>query len=132
MRQTILGLATAFALMIAGGAPAMACGLGTCWPCAYGAPCGAVYAPVYAYSSCYSGCVWGFDHLSDPATQYHTAARPTQYYYVNQGPTYSGPGAFAPYPVYEEAEVYSYGRYHSGAWHRNGYYHGRPVLRRYY
>ena len=25
-----------------------------------------------------------------------------QYYYVNQGPTYTGPGNFAPYPIYQE------------------------------
>ncbi len=46
-----------------------------------------------------------------------------QYYYVNQGPTYSGPGNFAPYPTYQESAL---------GW--DGYRrHRRPhVLRRYY
>jgi hypothetical protein len=46
-----------------------------------------------------------------------------QYYYVNQGPTYSGPGNFAPYPTYQESAL---------GW--DGYRrHRRPhVLRSYY
>ena len=34
-----------------------------------------------------------------------------QYYYVNQGPTYTGPGDFAPYPVYQEGAISGYGHY---------------------
>jgi hypothetical protein len=68
---------------------------------------------------------------------------------VNQGPTYSGPGAFAPYPAYVEdalpvahparygyyqgagvAGPAVYGQHHS--YHYGPYYHGRRVLRRYY
>ncbi len=164
MRQTLTGMVAAIGLMTAGAAPAMACGWGGCSPCAAYAPCAYVpaytYAPAYTYS--YSGCGtcggwgysgWGYEHLAAPTTQY---------YYVNQGPTYTGPGAFAPYPTYEEdalpvAHPYRYGyyegagvaapavygyrwhhRYH--AWHRSyrysyhygPYYHGRRVLRRYY
>jgi hypothetical protein len=46
-----------------------------------------------------------------------------QYYDVNQGPTYSGPGNFAPYPTYQESAL---------GW--DGYRrHRRPhVLRSYY
>jgi hypothetical protein len=73
---------------------------------------------------------------------------------VNQGPTYTGPGAFAPVPTYEEGAVsapavYGYHwhhhpyhwtgtRYRHTAFHhgpRYGYmpyYYGHRVLRRYY
>ena len=122
MRQTIKGLVAAFAVTIAGAAPAMACG----WsPCA-----STYYAPTYTYAPAYSGCGacgtavtgWGYEHLAEPSTQY---------YYVNQGPYYSGPGAFAPEPTYQEdaAPTYygyrhhyrPYG-YHHG-WHYYGYAH---------
>ncbi len=64
-------------------APAYACGGwygGGCAPCGYVSPCGATY-----------------ERLPDPEVQYHSApiAQP-RYYYVDQGPTYSGPGNFAP------------------------------------
>ena len=62
-----------------------------------------------------------------------------QYYYVNQGPTYTGPGNFAPYPTYQEggyrhrpyyAPRRSYGPRYSYA---PRYYGQRErVLRRYY
>jgi hypothetical protein len=89
--------------MTAGAAPAMACGWGGC--CGVYSPCAPTYtyAPAYTYS--YSGCGtcggygyagWGYERLAAPTTQY---------YYVNQGPTYTGPGAFAPYPAYEEDAV---------------------------
>jgi hypothetical protein len=153
MRQTISGLVAAAALLAASAAPAMACG--------WGYPCGAPYVPaVPVYSGC-GACGgwaggWGFERLPDPAVEYHrySTAMP-QYYYVNQGPTYTGPGQFAPYPTYREAAVsgqagygyapYGYGyagegygargvaggvvyRYHGHAWHAHrGYgYHGMP------
>ena len=47
-----------------------------------------------------------------------------QYYYVNQGPTYTGPGNWAPVPTYQEGGVYRYGGYRA-------YRYGR-ALRRYY
>jgi hypothetical protein len=137
MRQMIKGLVAAFAVMTAGAAPAMACGYGPC----------ATYAPAYSYVYG-SGCgtcgntwanVWAYDRLAEPTTQY---------YYVNQGPTYSGPGAFAPYPTYQETAIpaytgYGYGYHHRHhyrphhyayrqPWGHEGYYNGHPLVRRYY
>ena len=101
MRQMISGLVAAAAVMFVGAAPAMACGFNPCQP----------VAPVY--SGCNTGCGgygvgygYGYERLAEPTTQY---------YYVNQGPTYTGPGAFAPYPTYREDAVvapaeYGYGR----------------------
>ncbi|MCA6109759.1 hypothetical protein [Bradyrhizobium cenepequi] len=143
MRQMISGMIAAVAVMAA--APAMACGYGSCSPCGYYAsPCAApVYAaPVYSapvssynYSSGCGGCGpgygWVTERLPDPEQQY---------YYVNQGPTYTGPGNWAPVPTYREGRV-SYYRpwrpryYHSHRSHyRYGpqYYRGQRVLRRYY
>ncbi len=105
MRQMISGLVAAAAVTIAGAAPAMACGFSACSPCATGyvSPCAAPIAPAYSYGGCNTGCGgWGFERLAEPTTQY---------YYVNQGPTYTGPGAFAPYPTYREDAVVSYGGY---------------------
>ncbi|MCP3477576.1 hypothetical protein NLM33_46320 [Bradyrhizobium sp. CCGUVB1N3] len=115
MRQMISGLVAAAAVMVVGAAPAMACG----W-----SPCAAPVAPVY--SGCNTGCGgWGFDRLAEPSTQY---------YYVNQGPTYTGPGAFAPYPTYREDAVVNYGPRHYGygaAVAAPAYYHHRPYYRPY-
>jgi len=149
MRQTIKGLVAAFAVMTAGSAPAMACGFGGCSPCGAISPCES-YAPAYtyapAYSYSYSGCGscgtagwagtgYGYERLAEPTTQY---------YYVNQGPTYSGPGAFAPYPTYRETAIPAYGlgygyRHHYRRnnayrqnWGHEGYYDGHPLVRRYY
>jgi hypothetical protein len=101
MRQTISGLIAAIALVTAGAVPAMACG-----------------GP-------YGGC-WGYERLPDPEQQYHHAYRGPKYYYVNQGPTFTGPGDIAPLPTYQESTVVS-GR----EAYRRPYYRG-PVLRRYY
>ena len=166
MRQTISGLVAALAVMTAGAAPAMACGgglfQGSCSPCgqAYVEPCAQpqfyqpqVYvAPAPVYSGCNScGGGWGYERLADPVEQYHAAPERHQYYYVNQGPTFTGPGAFAPYPTYREGGVSGHYRHpHYRAWH-HGYYgytrhsmrYGMPmgmhhyygyrhVLRRYY
>jgi hypothetical protein len=126
MRQTISGLVAAIAVVAASAAPAMACG--------YASPCAQIYVPAYTYSGCYTGCVgWGYpERLPDPERQYHAApvASP-QYYYVDQGPSYSGPGNFAPYRVYREGGVsgrhgYRHRRYHYGYGARE------HVLRRYY
>lgn len=128
MRQTISGLVAAAAVMIAGVAPAMACGSYSCSPCggAYASPCAPAYAPPYAYTGCAAGCGWEFDRLVEPTTQY---------YYVNQGPTYTGPGAFAPYPTYQIGPAYTYHwrrHYHYLPRVAYGYRHHRAVLRRYY
>jgi hypothetical protein len=136
MRQTISGLIAAAALMAASAAPAMACG--------WGFPCGPAYVPaVPVYSGCGVCGGWGFDRLADPAVEYgRYSTVPPQYYYVNQGPTYTGPGAFAPYPTYQEGvpgwagygySPYPYGYgdsaspYYGGAVHVSG-----PVVYRYH
>jgi hypothetical protein len=142
MRQTISGLVAAIAVVIASAAPAMACGglFGSCSPCGgYVSPCAQAYVPAPVYAGCITGCGgWVHERLPDPVQQY---------YYVNQGPTYTGPGNWAPYPVYREGGVgpVVY-RYHAHHWHPHSYgygyahryygyhhygYHGR-VLSRYY
>jgi hypothetical protein len=101
MRNLISGLVAAVAVMAA--APAMACGYN---PCGYVAP-----APVYSSSGCnpcggglsYGG--YGQPRLADPEQQY---------YYVNQGPTYSGPGAWAPARAYQEETASGYNGYGAG------------------
>ncbi len=130
MRQTISGLVAAFAVMTAGMAPAMACGGGlfqSCSPCgqAYVEPCAApVYVPpAPVYSGCNS-CGGVYERLTDPETQYYPSPVQHQYYYVNQGPTYTGPGEFAPYPTYEEAAVPAWRGYRHRAYgygYRGGY-----------
>jgi hypothetical protein len=118
MRQTISGLVAAIAAVAASAAPAMACGglFDSCLPCGYASPC----------------AIYGFERLPDPEAQYHTApVRQPQYYYVNQGPTYTGPGNFAPYPIYREGGVSGWSAYHHWR-HHHRYGSGGPVLRRYY
>jgi hypothetical protein len=137
MRNLISGMVAAVAVMAA--APAMACGYGSCSPCGYVSSCAApVYsAPIVNYGVTYGGCGgcgWATERLPDPVQQY---------YYVNQGPTYTGPGNWAPRPVYEETgygrPYYGYRRhygyrygYSRRAYVGTPYYHGRRVLRRYY
>jgi hypothetical protein len=121
----ISGLVAAIAVMTAGVAPASACGYGGCCG-AYVSPCLGGYVPAYGYAGCWT-CGWAFERLAEPTTQY---------YYVNQGPTYSGPGAFAPYPTYEESALPVWGAYR----YRHRYvrypysYHqwAQPVPGRYY
>jgi hypothetical protein len=102
MRHLISGLVAAVAVMAA--APAMACGFSSC---GYSVP-----VPAYTSSGCnpcggvgygYEG--YGHARLADPQQQY---------YYVNQGPTYSGPGAWAPARVYQEDTVSGYNGYGAG------------------
>jgi len=109
MRQTISGLVAAIAVVTVTAVPAMACGGGlfqsSCSPCgpAYVEPCAQIYAPAPVYSGCNTGCGgWGYERLAEPEQQYYAAPVQHQYYYVNQGPTYSGPGDFAPVPTYRE------------------------------
>jgi hypothetical protein len=136
MRQTISGLVAALAVVAASSVPAMACGglfQGGCSPCgqAYVSPCAQpqVYvAPVEpVYSGCNS-CGWAHERLPDPVQQYEVAPAPVhQYYYADQGPTYTGPGNFAPYPTYREGGVsgwHAYHRHHYHPWHAHmGYRH---------
>ncbi|MBO4225191.1 hypothetical protein [Bradyrhizobium neotropicale] len=146
MRQMISGMVAAVAVMAS--APAMACGYGygSCSPCGsygyYASPCAPpVYAaPVYSapvvsynYTSGCGGCGVGYgwvtQRLPDPEQQY---------YYVNQGPTYTGPGNWAPVPTYRESGVSYYRplrpRYYRSHYRygHSQYYHGQRVLRRYY
>jgi hypothetical protein len=116
MRYLISGVVAAVAVMAA--APAMACGYTSCGsPCGYSySPCvqPAYVAPVAAFSygygsGCGTGCGYSYGYgygyaprLADPTTQY---------YYVNQGPTYSGPGAWAPQPTYYEPSVSGWSGY---------------------
>jgi hypothetical protein len=119
MRQTISGVVAALAVVAASSAPAMACGFTSCTPC--GSPCGQTYAPIYAptygHTGCATGCNtgWGFERLAEPTTQY---------YYVNQGPTYTGPGDFAPVPTYQESAVSGWDAYRTHP-HYYGYDGGR-------
>lgn len=124
MRQIFKGLVAAVAVMAA--APAMACGYA---PCA--APVFAAPVLSYGYVAGCNPCGgWVRERLPDPQQQY---------YWVNQGPTYTGPGNFAPYPVYREATISGYGHgynrphYRAHRWSYSGrYYRGQRVLRRYY
>lgn len=114
MRRLISGMIAAVAVMTA--APAMACDYG---------PCGEPYvAPIVSYN--YAGCCGGWvnQRLADPEQQY---------YFVNQGPTYSGPGSYAPYPVYREGVVsgapyYGYGHRGYSYGYGNRYYGGAAVI----
>ena len=113
MRQMISGLVAAAAVMFVGAAPAAACGFNPCQP----------VAPVY--SGCNTGCggygYGAYERLAEPTTQY---------YHVNQGPTYTGPGAFAPYPTYREDAVVAPANYGYGYRAAAAPYH-RPYYRPY-
>lgn len=114
MRQMMKGLVAAFAAVTASAAPAMACGGGlftSCGsPCGYVSTCGGYgggYSASYYGSYGYAGYGYGGGYA------YQTVPAP-QYYYVAQGPVYSGPGNLAPYPTYQEAAVSGYGNYYRG------------------
>jgi hypothetical protein len=113
MRHLISGVVAAVAVMAA--APAMACGYysGCASSCGYGygySPCvqPRYVAPVATFSygygyGCGSTCGgWATQRLAEPTTQY---------YYVNQGPTYTGPGSWAPQPTYAEPSVSGWSNY---------------------
>lgn len=113
MRQTIAGLiaGVAFAATMTATAPAQACAVTD--------PCGSYGYYAYNYNyGCggYSGC--GVRERLARPDDYQTYASP-QYYWVNQGPTYSGPGAFAPVPTYQERAVI--GSRYDGRPYRYGY-----------
>jgi hypothetical protein len=110
MRQTIAGL-------IAGAAFAATMATTPAQACAVTEPCGN-----YGYYS--RGCGYGYgacggvrERLPEPGA-YQTYASP-QYYWVNQGPTHTGPGDFAPVPTYQERAVVG-SRYY-GRPYRYGY-----------
>jgi hypothetical protein len=127
MRQTISGLVAAIAVVAASAAPASACGL-------FESTCGQSYVAAPVYSGCNTGCGggWAYERLPDPVQQY---------YYVNQGPTYDGPGNFAPHPTYQESAVSDWGAYrhhpryygYDGGGYANAtnhYYDGGPNVER--
>jgi hypothetical protein len=132
MRQTVSGLVAAIALVAASAAPAMACGgglfQGGCSPCgqAYVSPC--AQTPVYVppapvYTGCNTCGGWSYERLPDPVREYSTTEPVHQYYYVDQGPTYTGPGDFAPYPTYREGG-WGYRHYHRHYGYTYGYRYG--------
>jgi hypothetical protein len=114
MRTMISGLVAAAAVMTVNAAPASACGglglFSSCSPCgqAYVSPCAQAYAPVAPVVNFGGGCggcgggYAGFERLPELSPQY---------YYANQGPTYTGPGNFAPVPTYRENAQYGWGSY---------------------
>ncbi|WP_420133655.1 hypothetical protein [Rhodopseudomonas sp.] len=127
MRQMISGLVAAVAVVTVSAAPALACGGGLfaadgCAPCGAVSACGSpAYLPYnYGYSAGYGSAA--FERLPDP----------TRYYYVNQGPTYSGPGNFAPVATYDDrpVSVWRTGSAYTGGVYANAMTHqyiGGPV-----
>ena len=99
MRHLISGLVAAVAVMAA--APAMACGYS-----ARARRAGGLCQPVCGLGLCRPGRSATATAIMAAATA--AAAGPPsvcaeplqQYYYVNQGPTYTGPGNWAPQPTY--------------------------------
>lgn len=141
MRKHLMGLAAAVAVAVSA-APAMA-GCGGCggyanygysnynyagYGVSYPSSCASVVSGCnasYGYSS--------YSYLPQPAVVY--AAQP-QYYYVNQGPTYTGPAAFAPVASYQQRAVGGWAGYGVRGYRYNGgpyanashhYYNGAPA-----
>lgn len=112
MRQTISGLVAALAVITVSAAPALACGLGDCAPCGPVASCGA---------AAYVSTEFGYGYGLGPAA-FERLPDPTRYYYVNQGPTFDGPGNFAPVPTYQERSVSGWRGYRDGYVYRGGIY----------
>jgi hypothetical protein len=112
MRHTISAVVAVIAL-VAGAMPALACGdgpfPGPCSPCgqAYGGACAQQY---------HDG---GYDRLAYE----RLPERSPQYFYADQGPTFSGPGMFAPVPTYQESAVSGWGAYNHRTYY--GYDGGR-------
>lgn len=129
MRNTISKWMAALAIVTASAAPAMACGglftSGGCSPCSqtYASPCGQGYSRGYGYHQGTLG-VAGYERLPDPTPVTR------QYYYANQGPTFSGPGMFAPAPTYQETAIgwRGYRHYDGGPYADpiDHYSYGRP------
>jgi hypothetical protein len=128
MRQKIAGLIAGVVLAATmSAAPVQACT--ALDPCGgygsygYGAGCGTGlgcgngfgynYNRGYGYDAGYG---YGYEHLPDPSAGF--SYQSPQYYYVNQGPTYTGPGNWAPLPTYQERAVRGWQAY------RQPYYYG--------
>ncbi len=105
MRNMTTAIAAALAMMAATAATALACE-------DYGNPCGRGLFTAGDYQGSYAR----FEHLPDPTGPGYYPHGP-RYYYVNQGPAFSGPGVYAPVPTYQERAVtgwhgYDYGYYY--------------------
>lgn len=133
MRTTFLKLVTAIGLVSASAVPALACGGGglfsaaSCSPCggqAYVSPCAQGYGQSYGYGQGY-GQGYGY---GVPAYQ-QLPTPSAQYYYANQGPTFSGPGNFAPYPTYQETAVSGYQQGGEGYGYGSRYSYAEPEYR---
>jgi len=117
MRKTMTGLAAAVAVLTVSAVPAMACGYSSCASSCGGGLFQAIANPCGGYA--YGGYGYGYGSYAGGYSYSNYARLPSpQYYYVNQGPTYTGPGAFAPIPTYQERAVSG-----SDAYSRP-YYHG--------
>ena len=97
MRQTIAAAAAVLALTVTA-APAMACYNS----CAQGFNFGVTGGYGYDYGTT-SYAHSHREHLPDPTGPWSYYG--PQYYYVNQGPIYTGPGNVAPVPTYQERAV---------------------------
>jgi hypothetical protein len=126
MRHAFFGMAAAALATAVSAAPAAACPWGFAWQtAAIATPCG--YAGGYGGGYA-AAAVTAYEHLPEP-----------QYYYVNQGPTYTGPGQFAPVPTYQQAAVSGWSAYnrpyysgYNGGPYGNAmthYYDGMPAVR---
>jgi hypothetical protein len=137
MRQYLIGVAAAMAVATMS-APAVA-------------GCGGCTAPWVGYSNCVQpfgvgldSCGgwghlggWGYSRFATlPQPELYYRAQP-QYYYVNQGPTYTGPGMFAPVASYQQRAVAGWNGYGVGFYGYTGgpyanpshhYYHGMPPV----
>jgi hypothetical protein len=130
MRQYLFGVAAAMAVAVSSAPAAAYCG-----------GC----APVVRYTSCVQpvsnpcagyGYGGGWAYATVPAPVQYYAVQP-QYYYVNQGPTYTGPGMFAPAVAYQARAVGGWSGYGAGQYSYSGgpyadpthhYYHGMPAV----
>jgi hypothetical protein len=126
MRQTMMGLAVAFAAA-ASAAPASACGYSGCNTPSWNYNYSGFYGN-YSYPACNAcgtsyGTPWRYGHLPYPAQPYASAP---QYYWVNQGPTYTGPGLLAPAPTYQERAVSGWDGYGPTSYGTQYSYGGGP------
>lgn len=104
MRFKLLGLATVLAATVSS-APAMAC---------YYGGCDGVYAlnGIDYNSRVYlGGCAYAYGCAITYRERLPDLDGGPQYYFVNHGPTYTGPGMIAPAPTYQERSVSGWAAY---------------------
>ncbi|ETR75604.1 hypothetical protein X566_23235 [Afipia sp. P52-10] len=132
MRHYLMGLAAAALAAVATSTPASA-GCGGCAPYGYSPSYSGCAQPVYSPCGSWGGG-WHYGRLPEQRRYY--AAQP-QYYYVDRGPTYTGPGLFAPAPSYQQRAVAGWSGYSQGYYGYTGgpyahpshhYYHGMPAV----